>query len=56
MYEAIMTRLPGYNGDQGWEVPLAASYIVQPSGVISYGRVDVDWRKRPEPEEILNKL
>ncbi|HST79130.1 MAG TPA: peroxiredoxin-like family protein [Verrucomicrobiae bacterium] len=56
MYEAIMTRLPGYNGDQSWELPLAATYIVQPSGLISYARVDVDWRKRPEPEEILNNL
>jgi len=24
--------------------------------VISYARVDVDWRKRPEPQEILNHL
>jgi peroxiredoxin len=56
MYEAIMTKLPGYNGDQSWQLPLAATYIVQPNGVISYARVDVDWRKRPEPEEILKCL
>ena len=56
MYEAIMTRLPGYNGDQSWEVPLAATYIVQPDGRISYARVDVDWRKRPDPEEILEQF
>jgi peroxiredoxin len=56
MYEAIMTRLPGYNGDQSWELPLAAGYIVEPAGVISYVRVEVDWRKRPEPEEILEHL
>ena len=56
MYEAIMTRLPGYNGDQSWALPLAATYVVEPSGVISYARVDVDWRKRPEPQEILGHL
>ncbi len=56
MYEGIMTKLPGYNGDQSWELPLAATYVVQPSGVISFARVDVDWRKRPEPEEILEHL
>ena len=56
MYEAVMTRLPGYNGDQSWEVPLAATYIVQPGGRISYARVDVDWRKRPDPEEILEQF
>lgn len=56
MYEAIMTKLPGYNGDQSWELPLAATYIVQPDGKISFARVDVDWRKRPAPEDILNQI
>ena len=55
-YESIFTRLPGYNGDQNWELPLPATYIVQPDGIISYARVDPDWRHRPEPEEILNSL
>jgi peroxiredoxin len=56
MYESIMTKLPGYNGDQSWELPLAASYIVQPGGKISWARVDADWRQRPEPEEMLRGL
>jgi peroxiredoxin len=53
IYETIMTKLPGYNGDQSWELPLAATYLVQPDGKISYVRVDADWRHRPEPEELL---
>ena len=56
MYESIMTKLPGYNGDQSWELPMAATFIVQPSGQISYARVDADWRVRPEPGEILERL
>lgn len=56
MYESIYTKLPGYNGDQSWELPLAATYIVQPDGIISYASVDADWRQRSEPEEILNAL
>jgi peroxiredoxin len=56
MYESIMTKLPGYNGDQSWELPLAATYVVQPDGKIFWARVDADWRKRPEPEEILRVL
>jgi peroxiredoxin len=56
MYESIMTRLPGYNGDQSWELPLPATYIVQPDGKISFARVDVDWRQRPEPEEICEQV
>src|SRR6476661_4141850 len=53
MYESIMTKLPGYNGGQSWELPLAATYVVQPDGRISWARVEADWRKRPEPEELL---
>jgi peroxiredoxin len=56
VYESIMTKLPGYNGDQSWELPLAATYLVQPDGKISYARVDADWRHRPEPEELLQSL
>jgi peroxiredoxin len=56
MYESIMTKLPGYNGDQSWELPVAATYVVQPNGKILWFRVDADWRKRPEPEEILRVL
>ena len=55
IYEAIMTKLPAYNGDQSWELPLAATYVVQPDGKISYARVDADWRRRPEPEELLEQ-
>jgi peroxiredoxin len=53
MYESIMTKLPGYNGDQSWELPLAATYVVQPEGKISWIKIDADWRHRPEPEETL---
>jgi peroxiredoxin len=56
MYERIFTKLPGYNGDQSWELPLAATYIVQSGGTIVWARVDADWRKRPEPEEILDAV
>jgi peroxiredoxin len=56
MYESIMTKLPGYNGDQSWELPLAATYVVQPDGKIVWARVDADWRQRPEPEELLRVL
>jgi len=54
MYESIYTKLPGYNGDPSWELPLPATYIVQPDGTISYARVDADWRVRPEPEDLLS--
>lgn len=56
MYESIMTKLPGYNGDQSWELPLPATYVVRADGIISYARADADWRRRPEPGEILDRV
>lgn len=56
IYESIFTKLPGYNGDASWELPVAATYIIRPDGTISYARVDTDWRQRPDPQEILAAL
>jgi len=56
MYESIMTKLPGYNGDTSWELPMAATYVVRPNGIISYARVDADWRQRSEPGDVLSSL
>ncbi len=56
MYESIMTKLPGYNGDQSWELPMPATYIIEPDGTICFARVDPDWRERAEPDEIISVL
>ncbi|HWG51272.1 MAG TPA: peroxiredoxin-like family protein [Candidatus Acidoferrales bacterium] len=56
MYQSIMTKLPGYNGDENWDLPMPATYIVQPDGKISFAWVDVDWRERPEPEQICEHI
>ena len=56
MYENIMTKLPGYNGDTSWELPLAATYVIRADETIVYARVDVDWRQRADPEEILKAI
>jgi peroxiredoxin len=56
MYESIFTKLPGYNGDASWELPMAATYIIDPGGIISFAQIDEDWRQRAEPEAILSFL
>lgn len=38
------------------ELPVAASYIVEQDGKISYHFLDEDYKKRAEPSEILEKL
>jgi peroxiredoxin len=55
-YRATMINLPNSNGDQSWELPLAATYIVKQTGEIGYAQVEVDYRQRVEPEKILSQL
>lgn len=41
-----------YNGDDSYELPLAATYIINEDGKIMYAFLDADHRKRAEPSEL----
>ncbi len=56
IYQRSFVNLPFANGDNSWELPAPATYVVGSDGVIKFGRVDVDYRERPEPLEILDVL
>ena len=53
VYQRSFVNLPFTNGDNSWELPAAAAYVVGSDGIIRFARVDVDYRQRPEPAEIL---
>lgn len=44
-------NLKAYNGDDGKELPLAATYIIEQDGTISYAFLDADYRNRAEPSD-----
>ena len=46
-------RLPDWNGDDSWELPLPARYVVDRGGIIRYAATDPDYTIRPEPEDAL---
>jgi peroxiredoxin len=48
--------LPGINGDESWELPVPATYVVAPDGRVALAHVEVDYRRRLEPEAILAAL
>jgi peroxiredoxin len=48
--------LAKYNGDDSWELPIPATYVVAKDGTIRLACVDADYRKRLEPREILAAL
>lgn len=45
-----------YNGDESYELPLAATYVIDTKGVIRYAFLDADYVKRAEPREVLETL
>lgn len=45
-----------HNGDDAWEVPMPATYIVAPNGEIVFSFVSADYTQRAEPQEILAAL
>lgn len=48
--------LPAANGDQSFELPVPATYVIDRSGIIRLAFVDIDYTKRLDPEEILAAL
>lgn len=48
--------LPAINGDGSWELPVPATYVIAPDGRIVLASIEVDYRKRLEPDAILTAL
>ncbi len=56
IYTDIGIDIPGYNGDNSYEIPMPATYIINKQGKIVYHFIDADYTRRSEPEEILRQL
>lgn len=56
IYKSFGIDLPAHNGDDSFELPVPATYVVGADGVVVEAFVDVDYRKRAEPETILSWL
>ncbi|TCR79608.1 peroxiredoxin-like family protein [Rhizobium sp. BK376] len=48
--------LPGINGDESWELPVPATFVVDRNAIATLAHFDVDYRNRLEPDEILAAL
>lgn len=58
--QAVMTAndkaLPGMNGDDSWELPLAATYVIAPDGTLALAATELDYRRRLEPDDAVSVL
>ncbi|WP_417728194.1 hypothetical protein [Roseovarius sp.] len=48
--------LSAINGDENWELPVPATYVIAKDGRVTLAYLDVDYRKRLEPEIVLAAL
>ncbi len=56
VYRRVFINLPFANGDESWELPIPATYILDADSVVIYASVDPDYTERPEPSEVLSQL
>jgi peroxiredoxin len=56
VYQRAFVNLPFVNGDNSWELPIPATYIIDRDGNVLYASANEDYAERPEPEDIVNFL
>lgn len=56
IYARFGHALPDVNGDASWQLPIPATYVIGRDGVITLAFVDVDYRNRLEPADIVATL
>jgi peroxiredoxin len=56
VYRRAFVNLPFTNGDESWELPIPATYIIDRNGTVLYASANEDYTERPEPAEIIDIL
>ncbi len=56
VYKHFGIDLPVVNGDDSYELPIPATYVVDKHGMIVKDYVNSDYTKRLDPEEVINFL
>lgn len=56
IYAKFGHALPDKNGDESWALPIPATFVIAQDGTITFAYVDVDYRSRMEPSEIIAAL
>jgi peroxiredoxin len=54
--EQFGNDLTARNGDESWELPVPATYVIATDGIVRFAFVDPDYKRRLEPAELLAAL
>jgi peroxiredoxin len=55
-YQKKGLLLPAINGDDSWELPIPATYLIGQDGVIVDAFLDADFYHRKDPQELVEEL
>jgi peroxiredoxin len=53
VYRRAFVNLPLANGDDSWELPIPATYILDRDGTVLYASANEDYTERPEPTDLV---
>lgn len=56
IYRSLGFSPDAFNGDDSWELPVPATYLIDQQGIIRIASVNPDYRSRMEPREVLDLL
>lgn len=56
IYARFSHALPDRNGDDSWVLPIPATYVIGKDGRIALAFVDIDYRNRLDPAEVVQAL
>jgi len=56
VFQRAFVNLPHINGDDSWELPIPATYVLAEHNIVVFASVNPDYRERPEPSEILTSF
>ena len=56
VYKTSGLDVAGHNGNEDWQLPKPATFIIQPSGKISFADVPDDYTKRTDPSAVIKLL
>jgi peroxiredoxin len=56
LYRKAFVNLPVVNGDDSWELPIPATYIIDRDGTVLYASANEDYAERVEPADIVRAL
>ena len=48
--------MPDYNGDESFELPVPATYVIGQDGVVRHAFVDPDYSLRLDPDDVVATL